>query len=476
MFLPSPLVLLDLETTGPHPERDRIIEIALTRYENDQITLRWHTLINPGISLPPLIREIVGLTDADLATAPSFCTVAPQLLTHLAGATLAAHNVRFDYGFLKNSFARCGISFTAPLFCTVKFAKALEPQHHKHGLDALIARHHLTSPARHRAVNDVAVLEQYLALALSHHPPEQLLRARRAAMKHPARPVGLSEGALEAVPEVPGVYLFYGDNDLPLYIGTSKTLRSRVHAHFSPAQQRALDHEIARQIRRLDWIETAGPLHAQLLENELVKTLHPRYNKQLRPHQDTLALLPTGIGTPQLRLVHLSVHHTDPRTWLGRAFGLFPDSEKAERALKTIAHKHALCSLRLGWEPSHRQCCTAYQLGRCRGVCAGQETLLEHDQRLLEALRQLPPHPWPYAAPILIGETAPQRRSSFWLLVDHWCLLARFSNYPDPAEVTVAYQTASYRFDRDIYHILKTHLTPSPSPSVIITPIDRPNG
>jgi DNA polymerase III epsilon subunit family exonuclease len=293
--LPLPLVLLDLETTGAHPERDQIIEVALTRYDPGAPPLRWERLIQPSVPIPPLIERLIGITNEMVSAAPPFAAIADELLALLEGAVLAAHNVRFDYGFLRQAFTACGRTYTAPLFCTVKFAKALEPNERRHGLDALIERHGFTCPARHRARADVAVLEQYLAYAQRTWPAEQLLIAREAAMRHPARPAGLAEGVIEAIPETPGVYLFFGENDLPLYIGKSKALRSRVTAHFSAATRHPADAEIARQIRRLDWIETAGDLHAQLVEAELIQRLKPRYNKRLRANQAAVAIEVTGV-------------------------------------------------------------------------------------------------------------------------------------------------------------------------------------
>ena len=98
------------------------------------------------------------------------------------------------------------------------------------------------------------------------------------AMKAPSRPAGLPEGVLEGLPEGPGVYFFYGENDLPIYIGKSVDIRSRVLAHL-----RAEDEaEMIAQSRRVDFIETAGEIGALLLEARLIKQLHPLFNVRLR--------------------------------------------------------------------------------------------------------------------------------------------------------------------------------------------------
>tara|TARA_R110002073_G_scaffold332123_1_gene517612 strand:- start:356 stop:688 length:333 start_codon:yes stop_codon:yes gene_type:complete len=94
-------VLLDLETTGATPTQDRICEIGLIRYENGIEVGRWNTLINPEISILPFIQRLTGITQDMLANAPTFYEIYDTLLGWLDDAVLCAHNVRFDYGFLK---------------------------------------------------------------------------------------------------------------------------------------------------------------------------------------------------------------------------------------------------------------------------------------------------------------------------------------------------------------------------------------
>ena len=91
-------------------------------------------------------------------SAPSFQAVCGSLARRLEGRILAAHNARFDYGFLKAEFRRAGTSYVAPVLCTVKLSRRLFPQHRRHNLDALIVRHALFCIDRHRALGDARVL------------------------------------------------------------------------------------------------------------------------------------------------------------------------------------------------------------------------------------------------------------------------------------------------------------------------------
>jgi DNA polymerase-3 subunit epsilon len=220
LFAPR-LAFIDVETTGANPVVDRITEIAVLRVEDGELVERWSSLVNPGIPIPGNIQSLVGITDEMVADAPAFAELAGPIRRLLADCIFVAHNARFDYGFIKNEFQRIGEGFDAPVLCTVKLSRALYPQHHKHGLDALIDRHGLTCSARHRAMGDTEALHQFAGIVSSTFERDVLDMAIVKAMKAPSRPAGLPEGVLEGIPEGPGVYVFHGENDLPIYVGAA---------------------------------------------------------------------------------------------------------------------------------------------------------------------------------------------------------------------------------------------------------------
>ncbi len=181
-------VILDLETTGATPLYDRITEIALIRFEDGMETDRWETLVNPGIPIPPFISRLTGITDEMVRDAPAFGDIAGKLYGYIEGAVLAAHNVRFDHGFLKSEFRRLGAVLRQKVMCTVKLSRKLYPQHRGHGLDAIMHRHGLVSRARHRAMGDVELVVAYLELAKRELGESQLLEAVASLSKGPSLP------------------------------------------------------------------------------------------------------------------------------------------------------------------------------------------------------------------------------------------------------------------------------------------------
>ncbi|MCW5603058.1 MAG: GIY-YIG nuclease family protein [Burkholderiales bacterium] len=277
-----PAVFLDLETTGATAHHDRITEVGLIEVDRGRPVGEWSTLVNPGARIPPHIQALTGITDAMVASAPRFADICGELHARLEGRLLIAHNARFDYGFLRNEFGRAGIRYTSPVLCTVKLSRRLFPQHRHHNLDALMARHGMDCEARHRALGDARVLWQLVRRWRSELGDAAIAAAVEKLVKTPTVPAGLPDDVCDGIPEMPGVYIFYGEDDTALYVGKSVNLRARVMSHFSGDHRVSKDMRIGRQIRRVDWIETAGELGALIREAELIKTLSPVHNLQLQ--------------------------------------------------------------------------------------------------------------------------------------------------------------------------------------------------
>ncbi|MFT7117310.1 MAG: DNA polymerase-3 subunit epsilon, partial [Rhodoferax sp.] len=298
-------VLLDLETTGGNPVQDRITEIAAVRIEGGQEVARWSTLVNPGTTISSFIQNLTGISNAMVAEAPSFDAVATRLTELLRGAVLVAHNVRFDHGFLLNEYARLEVPLRIKTLCTVRLSRLLYPQHKSHGLDAIMQRHNLHTSTRHRAMGDVDMVLAWLGLASHELGTDHLRQQALTLLQSSAALPPQLETAVSDLPESPGVYRFYGEGPLPLYIGKSIHLRSRVMSHFQAAGREAREMRIAQEIRRIEWTETAGELGALLLEARLVKEMQPVYNRQLRRERTLCAwrLDANPLARPLLTLV-----------------------------------------------------------------------------------------------------------------------------------------------------------------------------
>jgi DNA polymerase-3 subunit epsilon len=449
--LPESLALIDLETTGANPLTDRITEIAVLRVERGEIVARWQTLVNPLCPIPPLIQRLVGIDDDMVASAPPFALIAPKVREILAGAVFVAHNARFDYGFLRNEFARIGEAFDASVLCTVKLSRALYPDHHRHGLDALIARHAFTCTARHRAMGDAEVLWQFACLVNAGFPADVLAAACERAMKAPARPAGLPEGVLEGLPDGPGVYFLHGEGELPLYIGHGASLRARVVEQLTASGRKGKDAELAAKVRRITWQETAGDLAAQLLEARLVGERRPLHNRMPTAPEEVFGLrLLAGRKRPPV-LDRVRIGGTDPAGWEG-VHGSFRARKEADNLLRELARAYQLCPRRLGLEAGANGACSAWAVKRCAGVCAGKESFAAHDARLVGALGAVTLRAWPWPGAVVVAERSPHAELSAFHLLDRWCHLGS-ADSREGLEALLANAPAR-SFDLDIYRIL----------------------
>lgn len=443
------LLFIDLETTGANPASDRITEIGIVEVTAAGVQ-RWSTLVNPQMPIPPFIQNLTGITDDMVCDAPTFAMLKDELLHRLEGGLFIAHNARFDYGFLRYEFRRHGMQLRREVLCTVKLSRKLFPHEIRHGLDALVERHGLIADARHRALADAELICQFWDRLQATVAQDLLLGAAQQLLQRPNLPEHLDADLLEDLPDAPGVYVFYGEQDVPLFVGKAAHLRQRVLAHFHADRPSDKDARLARELRRLAWHETPGEIGTQLLEARLRREL-PDDARRRERERDLCAwqLRPSVAG--DLRPVLVYAWELD----FGRAarlHGLFPNLQKASMALRALADEHALCPALLGLEPAPPgQPCTAYAEHRCRGACIGREPLVAHQARLEQALSALQLQPWPHAGPVALAENAPDGRTGLHV-VDNWHYLGTAWSMTDALQR--AQQAPSLPpFDSDTYRI-----------------------
>jgi DNA polymerase-3 subunit epsilon len=447
------LIFVDLETTGANPLVDRITEIGIVEVQGEQVS-RWSTLVNPQAPIPPFIQNLTGINDAMVADAPVFSELAEDLLERLRGGLFIAHNARFDYGFLRNAFKAIGLGLRADVLCTVKLSRKLYPKEPKHNLDALVQRHQLQAEGdRHRALADADLLWQFWSKLKQEIAPETFEQALAHLLQRPSTPSHLDPGVLDDIPDTPGVYLFYGENNALLYVGKSVHLRQRVLSHFNGDHRLFQDMRMSQQIHRLEWRETAGELGALLLEAQLIKDLQPIHNRALRRQRELcawqLCSLPDGASQPVL----VNASEVDFGATEG-LYGLFKSRKKAETSLREIAETHELCLAVLGLEKgSLGKPCFAHQLRRCRGACCGKESMALHQARLQAALAGLKLSTWPYPGPVALIEKAADGSGEEAHVVHNWCYLGSARAEADVWSL-LEQSPARPAFDVDTYKLL----------------------
>ena len=437
------LAFVDLETTGATASLDRITEIGIILVDESGVQ-EWSSLVNPETRISGFSERLSGISNEMVANEPRFCDLANRVYKMLEGRILVAHNARFDYAFLKQSFMREGIDFSVKTLCTVKLSRRLYPGYPKHNLDTLIERHGLKVSGRHRALADAQLIHQFWEKIQATIPQETIQSALKALLGRPSTPMHIDLTMIDGLPEAPGVYLFYGENDLPLYVGKSVNIRQRVMSHFTADVTSSKEMSLSQQVLRIEHNRTGGEIGALLQEAALVKKLQPTHNRQLRRNNE-LCSIQLKEASDGLK-VHVAYANELDFATTSNLYGLFKSKREALKALTEIAGEHNLCKAIIGLEKVKvGSPCFGRQLKKCRGACIGDEARLAHDARLMAGLGKLKIRTWPFDGPAYIKE------GEEILLIENWAYLGSARSEEDIWNLMNGRDAC---FNRDTYKIL----------------------
>ena len=392
-------VVVDLETTGGSAEHDAITEIGAVKVTGGQVVGEFATLVNPGRDIPPAVVSITGITEAMVSEAPRLDSVLPAFLEFCGDSVLVAHNAPFDIGFLRANCARLDLRWPKPhVVCTARLARRVltrdETPNHK--LATLARVMHARTVPVHRALDDARATVDVLHSLLERVGPlgvrtlEDLLGHLPDVTPQQRRKRQLAD----TLPNSPGVYLFRGPNDEVLYVGTATDLRRRVRQYFTAGERRSRIKEMVGISERVDHVECAHPLEAEVRELRLLAAHQPRYNRRSKFPQRTWWVVLTDEPFPRLSIV---------RTPRPGALGPFSSQRKAADAVEALQSATMVrrCTDKIPARAPSGRPCALYELGRCGAPCAGHQDAAEYaphvvsirdvvagrDNALLERLR-----------------------------------------------------------------------------------------
>ena len=441
MMFEYPVVFVDIETTGGSYRNSRVLEVAVIRFENGQVTREFNTLLNPQTYIPESITSLTGITESDVIDAPLFEDIADELLDVLEGAVFIAHNVRFDYSFLKNEFALVGSTFSPKLLCTVRLSRALYYQQKGHSLAKLIERHEIPVPNRHRALADARAILYFSQLAFDQHGYELFNEAVARQLKTQYMPPNLDVDELSSIGNVPGVYIFKDEAHQPIYVGKSISLKKRVLSHFQDVSSKEV--KMSQHVHHIETISTGSELAALVLESKLIKELKPLYNRRLR-RVSSYAMLVKDIQQDYVTIKVIS-GNVDDATNLSVIYGLYESRTKAKKQVEELTRVFQLCPKLMGIEKS-AGACFSYSLGRCKGACIGEEATELYNRRFEIALEKNRIAIWPYDAPIAV----PINEQGESVIIHNWIIQGYISADGEPI-----YDTVEPSFDLDEYKITR---------------------
>ncbi len=368
--------IIDIETTGGSAAKDKITEIAIFIHDGQKVVDEYTTLINPERGIPYHITQLTGITNEMVADAPKFYEVAREIVEKTEDRIFVAHNVGFDYRFIRSEFKQLGYDFHRESLCTVKLSRQLIPGHPSYSLGKLCSALNIKIDGRHRAAGDamanVKLFELLLDISkINGH--EVLLEPglnRSLRNLHPS----LKDGEIRVIPQTTGVYYLYDETGSLLYIGKSTNLRQRVMDHLGNQRSKRASG-MRDKVASVDYEETGSELVALLLESERIKQDKPPYNRALRHTvlQYGIYSFKDGKGYIRFCIDRLERSAKIPLC-------TYPNKQEARKVLGNMAEQYWLCQKLCGLYDTDGAC-FHYGVRQCNGACIGKESVKSYNER-----------------------------------------------------------------------------------------------
>ncbi|HAJ99200.1 MAG TPA: exonuclease [Bacteroidales bacterium] len=366
--------IIDIETTGGNPARDKITELAVFIHDGTRIVEEFSTLINPERRIPPFISRMTGITDAMVMNAPKFYEIARQLVELTRDKIFVAHNATFDYNFIRNEFRSLGYDYNRKQLCTYKLSRKLLPGLPSYGLSKLCKELHIVNNSRHRAAGDAMATAVLFDILLEKHP-EGFVNGFPTMHQQTKVPI---PDFLCNLPEETGIYYLLNQDHEIVYIGKSRNIRKRAVSHFSSqATKKAL--ELATAIKEVDFQVTGSELGALLLESDEIKKHQPIYNRRQRR-----SFFNFGLFSFKDEKGYLNIR-IDKTTNSEAPYTTFSNREQGREYLFELIGSFQLCQNLCGLFGT-TGACFHYAVKQCQGACIGMEPAGDYNARVQKAL------------------------------------------------------------------------------------------
>jgi DNA polymerase-3 subunit epsilon len=376
--------VIDIETTGGRPERDKITEIAILLHDGEKVIQRYCKLINPRCKIPSQITQLTGISDDMVRDAPYFYEVAKEIIELTKDAVFVAHNVRFDYGFVKAAFADLGYNYQRKTLCTVRLSRDTFKGLPSYSLGRLCESLGIQLNNRHRALGDAEATAILLGKIFENKQVDDPDWMQNETKKTSIPPL-LPEATLNNINEgITGVYYFHDQLGNVIYVGKAIDIKKRILQHFAlTAKGSRSSIQLKSEIADISYESTGSELVALLLESDEIKRIKPLYNvmqKRSRaiPYYGIFSQY-DAYGYVTLNIEKLK-EGSEP---ISTADNLASAREQLYRMIERYNLCLTKCNLHALGGP-----CFDYQLHKCKGACISKEDADAYNQRAFEAIRK----------------------------------------------------------------------------------------
>ncbi|MFL5739281.1 MAG: exonuclease domain-containing protein [Flavisolibacter sp.] len=378
--------IVDIETTGGYASANGIIEICIQVFDGSEVVEHFETLINPGQPIPRYIQAFTGITNEMVVDAPRFEEVAEKVFTYLQGNIFVAHNVNFDYSFIKSHLESCGYNLNAKKLCTVRLSRQIFPGFASYSLGNLCHSLEINLENRHRAGGDASATVILFRKLLSNDSKDIIQKSLQRNSKEQMLPPHVPKADFQALPKSPGVYYFHDQKGKIIYVGKAKNIHSRVNSHFSNNSDSRQKQNFIRNTFSISFQPTATELMAAILESTEIKRLWPQFNTSQKRQEELFGIFVYEDQNGYMRLA------IEKKRKYSNPVCTFHFRVDGHGVLRKLLKEFSLCP-KLCFIQTDNEACVGIAENHCHGACEKKEEAGIYNSRVLSAIASLTQKP-----------------------------------------------------------------------------------
>lgn len=374
--------IVDIETTGGHASANGITEIAIVLHDGNKVLRKYETLINPQKDIPIYISALTGISNEMVAKAPLFSEVATEIYSLLHDKIFIAHNVNFDYSFLKYHLSACGYQLQCKKLCTVRLSRKVFPGLISYSLGKLCKQLKIDLCNHHRAGGDAEATAVLFSMILENDKAGHVKQSLNRNSREQLLPPNLKREEFDKLPNTPGVYYFYNQKGKVLYVGKAKNLKKRVSSHFTGNTPNKQRQDFMRDIHSINFQECGTELMAFILEATEIKRLWPENNRALKRFEQAYGLFMYEDQRGYQRLL------IDKKRKGSVPIYSFNQVFEGHSLLRQLMEEFELCP-KLCFIQRNQDTCIGIEGKPCKGACKGEESRVLYNIRVQQAVAKL---------------------------------------------------------------------------------------
>ncbi|MGE5520265.1 MAG: exonuclease domain-containing protein [Candidatus Dadabacteria bacterium] len=378
--------IVDIETTGGHAAANGIIELSVKVLEGTEVIEEFESLINPGQPIPKYIKALTGITDEMVQSAPSFEEVAQKVFTVLQGNVFVAHNVNFDYSFLKSHLAYYGYTFNEKKLCTIRLARQIFPGLPSYSLGNLCSSLNIELVNQHRAGGDASATVTLFKKLLENDRQDYIKTSLHRNSKERVLPPNVPQSDFEALPKQSGVYYFHNSKGKVVYVGKAKNIKARVNSHFSNNSDSRQKQNFMRYTYSISYKETATELMAAILESTEIKRLWPQFNTSQKLQDEVFGIF---VYEDQNGFMRLAI---EKKRRNSNPIYTFNYKVDGHGVLRKLMKEYTLCPKLCFMQTDNEECVGIIE-HHCHGACQKKEEPHIYNERVMKAVASLTHRP-----------------------------------------------------------------------------------